>query len=223
MIQNKLVYTLPQVVKKYSTKKELQPAEKQILQKYYSLISGSVMLDLGVGTGRTTPFFSEICKEYYGTDYSFTMIKECKRKFKNLAFYVMDTRKLSFPDNYFDFVLYSFNGLDYVNLAGRLKSLQQINRVLKPNGLFVFSTHNLRSVIINPKQKFKIIKDGVFRNTIKTFYILPEKAVEQVNNFGFEVIDAYENKGKRIDLKSIKETKSTWVYFVCRKVGVPYK
>jgi SAM-dependent methyltransferase len=58
-----------------------------------------------------------------------------------------DARRLEpFDDASFDFVLFSFNGLDHIDHDGRVEALQEINRVLAPGGLFLFSAHNLLSV-----------------------------------------------------------------------------
>ncbi|MBF0188289.1 MAG: methyltransferase domain-containing protein, partial [Magnetococcales bacterium] len=48
-----------------------------------------------------------------------------------------------FETTSFDVVLFSFNGIDYIHpYSARLATLREIWRVLKPDGLFIFSTHN---------------------------------------------------------------------------------
>jgi len=89
-------------------------------------------------------FFACLVQNYVGIDYSSTMIIECKKKYPEREFRVVDARNLScFEDNYFDLVLFSFNGIDYMNFEDRLRSLKEIKRVTKENGYFCFSTHNL--------------------------------------------------------------------------------
>jgi ubiquinone/menaquinone biosynthesis C-methylase UbiE len=106
------------------------------------------MLDIGVGTGRTTPFFARMANEYVGIDYSETMIKVCLQRFagypESISFEVGDVRHMkSFEGRYFDFVLFSFNGLDYLNHDDRLVALREIRRCTKNGGHFCFSTHDL--------------------------------------------------------------------------------
>jgi SAM-dependent methyltransferase len=77
------------------------------------------------------------------------MIEACQRKFGDhptWRFAYGDARDLrQFEDRSFDFVLFSYNGLDYVSHEDRLVALSEIARVCRPGGLFLFSTHNLRA------------------------------------------------------------------------------
>ncbi len=66
-----------------------------------------------------------------------------KLKFGLDSVYCCDVRDMSrFPDQSFDFILFSFNGLDCIAHQGRLRALAEIRRVLKHAGIFVFSSHN---------------------------------------------------------------------------------
>jgi SAM-dependent methyltransferase len=51
-----------------------------------------------------------------------------------------------FPDGTFDFVLFSYNGLDYLSPQDRLMALAEIKRVGKKGAYFLFSSHNLNIV-----------------------------------------------------------------------------
>lgn len=109
------------------------------------------MLDLGVGGGRTTQHFAPLVGEYVGIDYSPEMIAACKKRFTaasgKFLFEVGDARNLSqFRDNYFDFILFSFNGIDYISHSDRLRVWQEISRVGKSGGYFCFSSHNLQGI-----------------------------------------------------------------------------
>jgi len=65
---------------------------------------------------------------------------------------VADARDLSqFRQEPFDFVIFSYNGIDNLDHDDRLKCLTQIRSVVKPDGAFVFSTHNRnRRSILKP-------------------------------------------------------------------------
>ena len=73
------------------------------------------MLDIGVGGGRTTLHFAPLVKEYVGIDYSQNMIKACQERFAQVSFQTADARSMGiFKDSTFDFILFSYNGIDYI-------------------------------------------------------------------------------------------------------------
>ena len=68
------------------------------------------------------------------------MIKACRLKYpSNTAFEVADAGNLRIFENaYFDFVIFSFNGMDTVEHEQRLATLHEIRRVIRKGGTFVF-------------------------------------------------------------------------------------
>lgn len=115
------------------------------------------MLDIGVGGGRTTLHFAPAVASYIGIDSSAEMIAACRQRFANQGFANQgfanrvfecgDARAMpQFKDNSFDFVLFSFNGLDYMPHADRLRVLQEVRRICRPGGYFCFSSHNLQAM-----------------------------------------------------------------------------
>lgn len=145
---NKKTYTARGVVQHYAQLRTLQPAEATILELLKNQLVSMKMLDIGVGGGRTTKHFSQVVAEYIGIDYSTNMIASCQKRFSGSShppvFEVCDARDMSrFSDNSFDFILFSFNGIDYISHSERLKVFQEIGRVGKSGGYFFFSTHNL--------------------------------------------------------------------------------
>lgn len=148
---NKDTYEAEDIVKGYSNESELQKPEEAILNNFKNKLREMRMLDIGVGGGRTTLHFAPLVKEYVGIDYSQNMIKACKKRFinfnKNISFETCDVRDMNiFKDNHFDFILFSFNGIDYISQKDRLTALSEIKRVCKNGGHFCFSTHNLNSI-----------------------------------------------------------------------------
>ena len=142
----KRVYESKLFVEDYVTELELQKPESAILDELKSQLPNLRMLDIGVGAGRTTKYFAGLTKEYIGVDYSGAMIKICRLRFPLYRFEVADAKDLSrFHNEYFDFVLFSFNGIDSVDPQERLIILRQIRRVIRKGGYFCFSTHNLNS------------------------------------------------------------------------------
>jgi SAM-dependent methyltransferase len=135
----------------YASQSQIQPDEAAILERYRGRISNGRILDLGVGGGRTTPFLLELSPDYVGVDYSIEMIERCRRRFRQVRFEVGDARDLSeFAAGSFDFVLFSNNGIDSVTHEDRLRIFEEVRRILKLEGLFVFSSHNQNFRIPKP-------------------------------------------------------------------------
>jgi len=107
------------------------------------------VLDLGVGTGRTAAIFGPEAAEYLGVDFSKGMIEECRERFPpptDLRFQMGDARSMpELADGSFDFILFSFNGIDYVPYDDRAKVFAEVRRLLSPEGHFLFSSHSLNA------------------------------------------------------------------------------
>jgi ubiquinone/menaquinone biosynthesis C-methylase UbiE len=147
--QNHQVYIAREIVHHYSQLRQLQPAEQTILDLLRDKWSSMKMLDIGVGGGRTTQYFSSVVQEYIGIDYSEEMIAACQKRFhtQSSVFEVVDARDMSqFPDNSFDFILFSFNGIDVISHLDRLQVLREVSRIGKSRGYFFFSSHSLQGL-----------------------------------------------------------------------------
>jgi ubiquinone/menaquinone biosynthesis C-methylase UbiE len=148
--KNHRTYTRASTVYHYAQLSALQPAEAQVLALLRDRIAARSenqprfkILDIGVGGGRTTLHFSQLDADYLGIDYAAEMIAACQRRFPQVQFAVGDARSMpEFEDDTFDFILFSFNGIDYVSHCDRLRILQEIHRIGKPGSLFCFSSHN---------------------------------------------------------------------------------
>lgn len=148
-MNNNEVFNSNGLVRDYLSHDYFSAAEKKILQFVTREESCRTMLDLGVGGGRTTKFFAPFFDDYTGIDYSPNMIEACRSRFseKPYRFMVDDATMLNnLCDNTFDFILFSFNGIDCVGLQQRHLVLQQVKRVARNNAWFAFSTHNTNNL-----------------------------------------------------------------------------
>jgi demethylmenaquinone methyltransferase/2-methoxy-6-polyprenyl-1,4-benzoquinol methylase len=154
------------------------------------------ILDLCCGTGDLT----KIIKNYYptafvtGVDFSDKMIEIAKNKVLNAKFIQADATNLPFPDNTFDAVTMGF-GLR--NIQNAEKAIEEIYRVLRPNGRFLhldFGEKNFLSKIYD-KTILSIIglfTDNTFAykyliNSKKTF-LTPNDLIKDFEKKGFELI-----------------------------------
>jgi len=147
---NLSTYKKPQTVQVHYRQADLQNPEAAILEILRDELDGMKMLDISVGAGRTTVHFANLVGQYVGIDYSENMIRACRQRFphpnKPCSFEVCGVRDMHMFHNIFDFVLFSFNGLDYISHQDRLTALVEIRRVSKPGAFFCFSTHNLQGI-----------------------------------------------------------------------------
>jgi len=147
---NLQVYRDPKVVSHYASLDYLTACERHLFDSY--LTPGMAILDMGVGGGRTTPYLSRKASRYVGVDYSEEMVRFCRDKFPQLEFLVSDASDLSkLSDGSFDAIVFAFNGLDYLfPEEQRWQCLRECGRVLRAGGVFVFSSHNPRSIFVRP-------------------------------------------------------------------------
>lgn len=226
---------------------ELQPAEQKIIELLAAELNTLAMLDIGVGAGRTSHFFAPRVKHYTGVDYSKRMISTCRELYPHFTFDVQDARNLSYPSATFDFVLFSFNGIDSISPADREQAIKEIHRVLKPSGYFAFSTHNINGLghlfgfplSINPKRwyktivlrnvnpgfreffrkEFATILDGAHGYEITNHYTTPRHQVDQLAKAGLKTETLIDLKGRTCTPEEAATRKDLWLYYLCRKTG----
>jgi SAM-dependent methyltransferase len=139
----------------YRAASGLRPAEQTIVRRLHPFLAGSRVLDLGVGGGRTTSALAALAAEYVGLDHAANMVRACQERFgsghPNARFVQGDASRLreTFPASSFDFVLFSFNGIDHLDHEARVETFRQVHEVLRPGGLFCFSSHNVERSDLN--------------------------------------------------------------------------
>lgn len=121
----------------------LSPPEAMIFLRHRDAFQDGRVLDLGVGSGRTTRYLAPFCADYLGIDISPEMLAHARRDHPRQRFREGDLRALAdLREPEFDFILIAYNTIDVLDHDDRLAFLAAVCRLLKPDGLFVFSTHN---------------------------------------------------------------------------------
>lgn len=247
MTDNRSTYESTHAVEEFASLSELQPPERAILDLVSPSLSRARMLDLGVGGGRTTLHFAPNTASYVGADYSVGMSAAARRRFAGgrYRFSVADARALPFADRSFDFVLFSFNGIDYVSHDDRARVFAEIGRVLDDGGRFAFSTHNLANApsllslrprvgvrttlrrwklrTLNPplrdiaKHDWLVLQDGALKGGLMTYYVRREEQLRQLAAAGFTNVRVFQ-----LDGSAAREgATDPWLYYVCDVTSRP--
>jgi SAM-dependent methyltransferase len=130
-------------VSEYVREDDLRPLETALIRQFFPPPPCRV-LDIGCGAGRTTIGFAREKYRVVGMDISGALVHQAVERYPGVEFYRMDATKLAFRDRSFDAVMFSFNGIDCLYpVSQRIEAIRETFRVLKPGGIFVFSSHNL--------------------------------------------------------------------------------
>lgn len=119
--------------------------EAYLFPKYFK--AGDSVLDLACGVARTTLLLHKMGMRVRGIDRSETFIDVAKRRFPDLDLRVGSFDTIDAEDASFDNIVIALNGIDYaIPESQRVAVLRECARVLKPGGILLFSSHNLKSL-----------------------------------------------------------------------------
>ena len=118
----------------------MMPLEAWVLKKMRSEIMPSAygdVLEVGIGTGVNLRYYNTAkIRSLTGLDRQCSPTLE-RRAGKNLAFYTGDVEKMPFEEGQFDTVVATL----LFCTANIERGMREIQRVLKPGGLFIFIEH----------------------------------------------------------------------------------
>ena len=210
--------------------KYMRVVEREIIKR--EIKDDDFVLDIGCGTGEQL----KLLNKAIGLDISIEMAKIAKHK-TNKPVVVANAEFLPFKNKSFDKAISFFGALNHCNLK---RALREVNRVLKDDGVFIFTVANIYDIkwilknilrgdfkkIRNAlkKRKGTIIKiiDGEKIKVKTRFYsirdvenALKEEGFEVVYTFGANITNSPLD---RFIYKSFLKHFASYVGFVARKV-----
>jgi len=118
--------------------------ERVALELVRGEVRAKPILDLGVGTGRTIPMLAPLTNEYVAVDYLPEMVETCRDRFPHVSVELGDARSLDgHASAHYGLVHFSFNGIDAVDHDERARVLSEMRRVVRDDGVVLFSTLNI--------------------------------------------------------------------------------
>jgi SAM-dependent methyltransferase len=126
--------------------RRLLPVEVVILVRYRDVLSGRT-LEVGCGAGRILGYVAQLGGEAHGIDISPAMVEHCRTRYPAAHTRVGDLADIGrSAEGPFDAVLALDNVLDVFDDAERRRVLTDLRALLAPDGLLIFSSHNLAYV-----------------------------------------------------------------------------
>ncbi len=197
---NQAYYISSEAVATYSFYTLLKE-EDYLFPKYFK--AGESVLDLACGMARTTLLLHKMGMRVCGIDRSEKFIEVAKQRFPDLDLRVGSFDAIGAEDASFDNIVIALNGIDLaIPESQRVAALRECTRVLKPGGILIFSSHNLKSLhwfspYYNRHPRWKL------RNCLRAFrkpsylwegeqclmYTTPEYAVGQAESAGLELLE----------------------------------
>lgn len=126
----------------YDLPYSLREDEEALIAEFFPPPPARVV-DLGCGNGRTTIPLWRRGYDVVGIEYSSSLVDLAKRTHADAPVQQGDARSLPFASGSQDAAFFSWNGIDYMYpLEERRRVLREVYRILKPGGVFLFSSHN---------------------------------------------------------------------------------
>jgi malonyl-CoA O-methyltransferase len=172
-------------------------------------VSPLKVLDAGCGTGYCTRMLNKKFSkaQLFGVDFASGMIEQAKKQkgfFDKIDYRVADIEKLPFDSNYFDLVFSNLT-VQWLNESDTL--FKELNRVLKPGGLLIFSTLG-PDTLMELRQSWQKVDENVHVNDFLDMHIIGDRVYDAT--FDNTVMDrdvitlTYQTlKGLMQDLKAI--------------------
>lgn len=178
------------------------------LNRYYAIstiVKDKDVLDAACGSGYGTELISRFASFVHGIDIDEEAVEYARDHFekKNLAYSVASITSIPFQDATFDIVV-SFETIEHVDEITQKHFLEEIKRVLRPNGQLIISTPDKRNYSDIPKYfnefHLKEFYSNEFLNFLKSrfkhvhFFYQRDEVVNLISNYDADMVNVVRKK-----------------------------
>ena len=142
---NKIENLYNSVAKEYAEafagEHQKKPNDREILQRFsQQIVNKSPVWDLGCGPGQTAEYLKNLGVEISGLDLSENMLEQAKTIHPDIYFQKGNLLELEFENNSIAGIV-AFYAIVHFTEEQVRRAFNEIFRVLKPDGLFLFTYH----------------------------------------------------------------------------------
>lgn len=199
------------IARKYAASpiEDMAGYERSIEHSRRLLKSTDAVFEFGCGTGTTALKLAPFVARYVATDFSPEMIAIAREKAAaegcaNLEFAVTAPESAEWQDASFDVAL-GFNVLHLIQ--DRAAALRGVHRVLKPGGLFLSKTPQLKAM--NPAIRLLVPLMQAFGQAPYVAFLSADDLERDIIASGFEIIERAKHGSGKKDMRT---------FFVARKI-----
>ena len=148
----------------YELFSKAEDAENKVSNYLIKLVKNKIVLDAGCGTGKFLPSIEPIAQQYIGIDLSKEQLKNAKNKSlkNNTQFINTNLSNINLKDNSIDIIISTWVLGTIIDLNERKMCLNELIRVLKPNGKIILVENDENS-------EFEIIRNRHLDNRTKEY------------------------------------------------------
>jgi len=185
------------VISPFNPFREISDFGKNIVQTYTPNLDGKEVLDVGCGHGYLLEYLSNNGAVTYGIDISEVAINKARKISPRTEFKVSDANSLPYGNSQFDYV-YCIEVLEHFKNIAR--ALEEMKRVLRPEGYLIISTPNYFNTAGILKKVFEFV--GIYpHNTFAPFtnwkrqenenFVTVNNILKKLKNLEYKIIDQY--------------------------------
>lgn len=162
--------------------------DRLLLKEFAAVNKGKgLCADFGCGPGQTTKFlYNNGLKDICGIDLSPAMVSAARKLSPEIKFETGDLLNIAYPSGYLGSAL-AFYAIVHFTHDQIRKCFEEINRVLKTGGDFLFSFHVGDEVVHFEKAHDKEID-------VDLFFFKTDDIIALLDGAGFKIIDAIERR-----------------------------